>query len=211
MARFNGLFDGFNGKLGNLVSYNLKGKQVIRKIGRTTKAPSTAQLAVRQKLLAINTFLKPILPFINVGFELEAAGTDKNPHNIATAYNVKHALQGEYPNISIDYSRVMVSMGALPSALTPAASVTGTLLTFTWGVAADMDWSIKNDRAMLLIYCPELGKAVYSFSGTRRSTGTDGLELPPAYLGKALHCYIAFKSSNGKKVSDSVWINGAFN
>ncbi|MDR6785397.1 hypothetical protein ABIE26_004107 [Pedobacter africanus] len=206
MARLNGLFEGFNGKLGNLVSYNLKGKQVIRKIGRTTKAPTTAQLAVQQKLTLTNAFLKSILPFINVGFALEVAGTDKNPHNAATAYNIKHALQGEYPNMSLDYSKALVSMGGLQPAIAAAVHLTGSLLTFTWLVDPNMDWGIKNDRAMLLVYCPELAKATYFFSGARRSKGTDVMGLPPEYAGKELHCYIAFKSSDGKRISDSIWV-----
>ncbi|MNL07535.1 hypothetical protein D3C87_1282150 [compost metagenome] len=209
MARLNGLFEGFNGKLGNLVSYNLKGKQVIRKIGRTTKTPTTAQLAARQKIKITSAFLKPILPFINAGFEHEVAGTAQNPHNAATAYNFKHALQGDYPNISLDYSKALVSMGTLEPPLAPAVNLTGSLLTFTWAADADMDYSIKNDRTMTLVYCPELTKATYFFSGARRSTGTDAIELPPEYQNKELHCYIAFKAANGKSVSNSIWVETA--
>ncbi|WP_084237312.1 DUF6266 family protein [Pedobacter africanus] len=76
----------------------------------------------------------------------------------------------------------------------------------TWAVDVDMDWGIKNDRTMLLVYCPELFKAVYVLSGARRSAGRDDLELPASFAGKDLHCYIAFKASNGKNVSDSVWV-----
>ncbi|MNX89663.1 hypothetical protein D3C86_1216840 [compost metagenome] len=57
---------------------------------------------------------------------------------------------------------------------------------------------------MLLVYCPELTKATYFFSGARRSTGTDTIELPPEYQHKELHCYIAFKAANGKSVSNSL-------
>lgn len=206
MARLNGLFEGFNGKLGNLVSYNLRGKQVIRKIGYTTKAPTAAQLAVRQKITVTNKFLRPILPFIDAGFALAVAGTDKNPHNAATAYQIKHALQGQYPDISIDFSKARVSSGALAPALAPVTNLAGNVLTFTWQVDADMDWGIKNDRAMLLVYCPELMRAVYVLSGARRSAGFDELELPPNYVGKELHGYIAFLANNRKSVSDSVWV-----
>lgn len=205
MARLNGLFEGFNGKLGNVVSYNLKGKQVIRKIGRTTKAPTSAQLAVRQKLAVVNAFLKPILPFINTGFEREVTGTDKNPHNAATAYHIKHALKGDYPNISMDYSKALVSMGILEPPLAPAVHLTGTLLAFTWVTDPDMSLGIKNDRTMLLVYCPELIQSVYILSGARRSTGQDEIELPANFIGKELHCYISFRSSDGKRVSKSVY------
>lgn len=150
-------------------------------------------------------FLRPALAFVNAGFELETAGTDQNPHNAAVSYNTKNATQGVYPDIFLDYSKILLSKGLLEPAITPAVSLTGSLLTFTWAVDADMDWGIKNDRAMLLIYCPELCRAVYILSGARRSTGQDEIELPANFAGRELHCYIAFKAGNGKGISDSVY------
>lgn len=206
MATSNGTSGEFKGKLGNLVSYHLKGKTVIRHIGKSNKKPSAAQLATRQKMALIVKFLSPALAFLNVGFELEVQGTDKNPHNAAVSYNAKNAIQGQYPDITLDYSKVLLSKGILEPAIMPAAAFTGTLLELSWQVAADMDWGIKNDRTMLFIYCPEQDKAVYVLSGSRRSTGKDEIELPLSYVGKELQVYIAFKAANGKSVSNSVWV-----
>lgn len=101
-----------------------------------------------------------------------------------------YATQGAYPNISIDYSKVLFSKGLLEPTLAPMVSLAGNLLTFTWAVGANMDWGIKNDRAMLLVYCPELNKVVYVLSGARRSNGGDEIELPTNFVGKELHCFI---------------------
>ncbi|WP_157262405.1 DUF6266 family protein [Pedobacter sp. PACM 27299] len=60
--------------------------------------------------------LKPMADFINVSFKLEAEGTVKNPHNLATSYNKKHALTGQYPDIKVDYSKVILSKGSLEMA-----------------------------------------------------------------------------------------------
>jgi hypothetical protein len=207
MATSNGAFGEFKGKLGNLVSYQLKGKTVVRHIGKSNKAPTIAQLAVRQRMTAVIKFLRPALAFINAGFELDVIGTDKNPHNAAVSYNAKNAMQGSYPNISLDYSKALVSKGGLEPVVNPQAFLTGALLTISWEVNPDMDWGIKNDRTMLLIYCPELDKATYVLSGSRRSSGKDDLELLANYTGKDLHIYIAFKAGNGKRISDSVWVN----
>ena len=206
MASSNGLFGEFSGKIGNLVSYQLKGKNVVRRIGKNNKPATPAQLAVRQRIALTNAFLRASLPVINAGFELEVAGTDKNQHNAATSYNTKNATQGNYPDISLDYSKILASIGTLEPADTPAVTLTGALLSFTWAVDSDMDYSIKNDRSMLLIYCSELDKAVYVLSGARRSTGQDEIELPANFVGKELQCYISFKSSDGKKISNSVWL-----
>jgi len=162
MATSNSSFGEFNGKLGNLVSYQLKGKTVVRHIGKTKKPPTAAQLAVRQRMATVIKFLRPALAFINTGL--------------------------------------------LEPAINPQVSLTGTLLTITWSVTADMDWGIKNDRTMLLVYCPELDKVVYVLSGARRSSGQDEMELPANYAGKELQVYISFKASNGKSISDSCWV-----
>jgi hypothetical protein len=166
MASSNGLFGELTGKIGNLVSYNLKGKNVVRRIGKNNKPATAAQLAVRQRIAVVTKFLRPALAVINVGFELEVAGTDKNQHNAAISYNVKNATQGAYPDIKMDYSKALVSKGTLEPVINPLADLTGTLLTITWSVSADMDWGIKNDRTMLLIYCPELNLATYVLSGS---------------------------------------------
>ena len=207
MGKFErGIFGTFKGRIGNLVSYQLKGKNVIRRIGKTNKPPSLKQLSARQKMKITADFLKPTLAFINVGFELAVAGTDRHPHNEATAYNYKNALQGDYPNISIDYSKVLLSQGTLEPAINPQASLSNNILNITWDVSPEMSWGIKNDRTMLLVYCLELNKAIYVLNGAARITGQDDIELPANYLGRELQIYLAFKASNGKSISDSVWL-----
>jgi hypothetical protein len=204
MAISNGRFGELSGKIGNLVSYNLKGKNVVRRIGKNNKPPTVAQLAVRQKIAAVNKFLRATLGVINAGFELEVAGTYINQHNAATSYHMKNATQGEYPNISVDYSKVLISKGDLEPAINPGVTIAGTTLTLTWELSEGITWSIKNDRVMMLIYCPELNLATYVLSGTRRSSGKDDIALPPNYIDKELHIYIAFKASNGERISNSV-------
>jgi hypothetical protein len=205
MAISKGPFEGFTGKLGHLVSYKLKGQQVTRHIGRITKAPSLAQLAIRQKVAIVNNFLGPIVPLINVGYQFEVAGTTKNQYNAAVSYHTKHATAGVYPNIIMDYSKAMISQGALEPVMAPTVTLNGTVMEFTWQVPAVMD-GIRNDRTLLLVYCPELGRGNYVLSGARRSAGRDEIELSARYIGKELHCYIAFRASNGNSISDSVWV-----
>lgn len=199
----NSIFGQFKGRIGNLVSYQLKGKTITRTIGRSNKAPSLKQLSARQKMKVVGTFLKPLLAFINVGFEHAVAGTDRHPHNEASSYNIKHATTGEYPDIEIDYAKVMLSMGSLTPPANAAASLTGNELKITWDVEPDMSWGIKNDRAMLLIYCNPK-KVIYLLSAARRVEGQDIIEVPDEYLGMPLHIYLAFKAADSKSVSNSV-------
>lgn len=202
-----GAFGHVSGKIGNLVSYTLNGRNIVRKIGRQTKPRTNAQLAVWQKLKLVNHFLNPIIGFINVGFSFAAEETGKHPHNEALSYNNKNAITGEYPNLSIDYSKAMVSMGLLPPAVNPVVNKMENGVEFTWEVDANMDWNLKNDRAMLLLYFPrpDEADAIYFLSGAKRSEGRDFIELPPAKINADMQCYIAFYPDDKQSVSNSVW------
>jgi hypothetical protein len=92
------------------------------------------------------------------------AGTDKNEYNEAVSYNKKNAIQGAYPNISLDYTKVLVSMGDLPVAVNPVINQTAKAdeIEFNWEVTADLPIQrYTNDRAMLMLYFPELKLTFY--------------------------------------------------
>ncbi|HEY0176822.1 MAG TPA: DUF6266 family protein, partial [Pedobacter sp.] len=72
--------DGFKGKLGDTVVYSLNGQDVKRSIGLITKDPSKLQKENRTSMRTVTDFLKPVLNFIRIGFELETKGTLLNAH-----------------------------------------------------------------------------------------------------------------------------------
>lgn len=202
----NGPFSSFNGKIGNLVSYTLNGKNVVRTIGALTKPPTPAQLANQMRMGVVNAFLKPITGFINSGFEFVAAGTTKNPYNEAVSYNKKNAVQGDYPEISIDYSKALVSMGELSPALNPGIAIMPEGIEFTWDLAPAAPSRSKTDRTMLLLFFPDQAEAIYILSGAQRKERRDAVELTAEYLARRIEAYIAFVAADRKSVSDSVWV-----
>ncbi|TKC04277.1 DUF6266 family protein [Pedobacter frigoris] len=202
----NGAFGHLRGKVGNLVSYTLNGKNVVRELGQTAKPPTRPKLANYQKMAVVNAFLKPILPLINLGFAFAVQRTDRNQHNEAVSYNKRFALQGEYPDIEMDYSKALVSKGELPPAQSPAISKLPNGVEFTWQIPADMTYADLYNRAMLLLYFPESKTAIFDLSGARRSELRDFIPLEPAQLTQTIHAYIAFAGDDRLSVSDSVWI-----
>lgn len=200
-----GAFGHVSGKIGNLVSYTLNGKNIVRKIGRQTKPRTDAQLAVWQKLKLVNQFLNPVLGYINVGFSFAAEEKGRHAHNEALSYNNKNAITGEYPNLSIDYSKAMVSIGTLTPALNPLVNRLENGVEFKWDVSDNMDWNLKNDRTMLLLYFPQSADAIYFLSGAKRSEGRDFISLAPVNLNAEMQCYIAFYADDKQSASNSVW------
>lgn len=200
-----GPFGMLHGRVGNLVAYVLKGQNVMRQIGRSEKPLTLARKANCEKMTVVNRFLQPALAFIQVGFRFEAAGTNRNAYNGAVSYNKMNALQGEYPNISMDYSKVLVSKGNLAVAKQAQIERTEEGLVFTWDTS-DIPIEQKNDRAMLLVSFPELGEVGYHPSGSKRSEGKDLLPIDWNCKDARMEAYISFVNPEGTKVSDSVYV-----
>lgn len=200
-----GPFGMLHGRVGNLVAYVLKGKNVMRQIGRSEKPLTPARKANCEKMTVVNRFLRPALPFIQVGFRFEVAGTNRNAYNEAVSYNKMNALQGEYPNISMDYSKVLVSKGNLAVAKQPQIERTEEGLLFTWDTSY-IPIEQKHDRAMLLVSFPELGEVNYHPSGSKRSEGKDLLPIEWNCKDARMEAYISFVNPEGTKVSDSVYV-----
>ena len=84
-----------------------------------------------------------------------------------------------------------------------SADVRGPLRAFTWDTGATVGTK-PDDKAILLFYCPEFNKSVYTLSGPDRSAGTGALSLP-GFGGKDVHTWMSFISADGKEFSDSLY------
>ena len=200
-----GPFGMLHGRVGNLVGYVLNGENVMRQIGRSEKPLTKARKVNCEKMTVVNRFLQPALPFIRLGFRFEAAGTNRNAYNEAVSYNKMNALQGEYPNISMDYSKVLVSKGSLPVAKQPQIERTEQGVLFTWDTS-NIPTEQNYDRAMLLVSYPEMGEMNYLPSGSMRIEGKDLVLVDWDYRNARMEAYISFVNPEGTKVSDSVYV-----
>ncbi|WP_342330371.1 DUF6266 family protein [Pedobacter sp. FW305-3-2-15-E-R2A2] len=203
----NGPLGALNGKLNNLVFYTLNGQHICRTIGDPGK-PSIHQLANRQAMSVTMRLVKSITEFISVSFDLEAQGTVKNAHNLATSYLKKKALKGEYPNISVDYSKVELSHGTLPGATDLKIEKREQGVQVSWNTEGRYD-----DIVMILLCHPLQKSATSRINASRRDAGTCFIALEyEGYLDEPIEAYICFRAADGKEISDSAYIgnlNGA--
>lgn len=200
----NGLFGGFNGRVGNLVGYMLNGKNVIRLIGKTNKPPTLPKLANYQKMTVVNDFLRPLQNILKLGYRNEVIGTNRNTYNEALSFNKKHALKGEYPNISMDYPKAMLSKGNLPPAEKPSISRTDQGILFHWEASPKSSSVHTHDRAMLVLVFPEAKMISSIYIGARREQGEEFMEISSNLLATQVEAYISFISADGQEISDSV-------
>ncbi|MBB2149091.1 DUF6266 family protein [Pedobacter gandavensis] len=193
-----------NGKVGNLVFYMLNGQPVVRLIGRKGK-PSILQLANYQGMAVTTKLLSRMGGFIKLGYGLQARGTVHNAHNLATSYHKKQALKGEYPNISIDYSKVKLSQGLMSETKDLKINKVSGGLEISWDPRDYADLSY-NDSVMVMICCPETGKDREYLNIARRSEGKCFIPLFEEVLNQQIEPYISFISADGAMVSDSVYL-----
>ncbi|MES2454931.1 MAG: DUF6266 family protein [Bacteroidota bacterium] len=204
-----GPFGPMTGKIGNLVYYRANGVNRVRTIGKITVPPTPAQLQIRMQMKVISQFLKLLTELLNVGFKMMAK-VGSSPFNAATAYNIRHALTGLYPDVSIDYSKVMISMGSLELPTEMDVQLTTEGLQFTWDGTSPNYYPRPDDQALLLAYFPGQHKAVYELYGPNRQVGLAKFPLPDDLIAEPMVVYMAFVSPDRKRLSNSVylgWVN----
>lgn len=212
MAKFHSLLDalnggkGLSGTIGDRVYSSWKGISYSRSKPVSIKNPRTpGQLAQREKFNVILKFLKPCKEFVRIGFQTKAK--NMSAFNYATSFIYKNALTGENPDLSIDYSKVMLSMGNLDGPFEPMIAQTSAYeLEFTWKIDPEAYNYFLNDRAMVLVYNTAKQEAIIVTDGNARISMRQMVTIPPAYAGDEVVCYIAFRDYHEKKVSDSLFL-----
>ncbi|SFD15379.1 hypothetical protein SAMN05518672_101770 [Chitinophaga sp. CF118] len=208
MARLkNGLLGGITGAIGNIEGYMLRGQLVYRtRRAKSTKPPSEKQLSCRLKMKITKRFLGAFAEFVKAGFAYISIGKTYSATEAAVGWQIKNAIVGEYPNLTIDYAAVKVTAGPIDTKdIHAAATLEDNKLIFTW--TPDNSFKHASDRVMLLAYSPVLNEAVYILCGERRSTGTDQLILPVDQWGRdvVVETYLSFITENGIRCTDSIY------
>lgn len=201
--------ESYKGKIGRTVRYELKGQMVERTIGVSRKAPSAARLPGMQVTAVITQFLKPVVDFVNIGFELETKNTLLSGYNLATSLNRLNAIKGIYPDQEIDFTRAVFSKGKMPVNNQVKVEVTDSGLRFSWDPALLLPGMKSTDQVMIVAYAPERGAAFCLLDGATRKSGNEILNFP-RYKGElVLHTYVTFIASNRMSISDSLYL-GSF-
>ena len=149
-----GILGGVSGAIGNVIGASWKGIDYIRIKPASVSDPQTdSQLDQRSKFAVTMHFLQPLLEFLRTGFKQFAV--KMSGINAAMSYNIKNALTGTYPNISIDYPNALVSRGNLAAALNQvAASTVAGTVTFTWDDNSGEIGASAYDKTLLVVYNP---------------------------------------------------------
>lgn len=200
-----GFLGGFSGKVGNVVGATWKDVHYIRSLPVNAKDPKTKeQVKQRSKFTVTMEFLKTITPFLRVGFEKEATGRT-TAFNAAMSYNMKNAVNVHDRETVLDYPKVLVARGPVTPAREACAEIIQGELRIRWNPSIEGNASPQN-MAMLVAYNPAKQQSVYDLNGGKRAGANASLEMLPGWEGNTIHVYLAFKTSSGANVSDSIYV-----
>ena len=206
-----GILGGFSGKVGNVIGGNWKGIDYMRIQPASVANPRTeGQVDQRTKFYTVLQFLQPVKNFVKVGFKNYAI--KMTSFNSAMSYNLLNAVDGDYPEIEMDFENVLLSRGALAPALNPSAifSAPGQV-TFNWTNNSDESNANEYDKVMVAVYNPVKKEAVIITNGDQRSEGSQTIAIPDSYMGDPLIGYISFISEDGKQLANSKFAGGVEN
>lgn len=198
-----GILGGFSGKVGNVVGAKWKGIDTMKIKPSTVTNPKTiGQLDQRTRFSTILGFLKPMTEFVRVGFRAYAKRMSQ--FNAAMSYNLLNAISGTYPNYSVNFAAALVSRGPLEGVSNGAVtSTTAGSVVVTWSDNSGVGSALSSDKAMIVLYHPLNQVALTVIDGPDRSVETATVAVPLAYSGDTLQAYLAFKTADGGKVSNS--------
>lgn len=207
MAKFKkGILGPISGKIGPVIGSSWKGIPYLKAVAKNPKVrvPTPAQQAHHQKFAYLTRWLKPLHPYLTVGFKNLAENTTEI--SAAFSHNFKMALMGSGDNLYIDYPSVCISKGKLKGIQQlNIVLVNENTVHLSWQ-SEEGALSKHNDQLMLVLYNNELGIADGFIGGTKRSARTCTFSFEGRLVGKHFHAFVGLIALNGHEISESQYL-----
>ncbi len=160
-----------------------------------------AKAVVKRRFQLATIALRPLLPLIKIGYQaIFRRNRSVRPYNHAMSQIIKGAISGDYPELSIDYSRVLLSKGAYEQVSEPAVLRSGDSLELTYGtVGAKAD-----DIVIWAVLCVEM-EEVLATQGTRIEGGLS-LHIPRHLAPYRHHHYLIVGDRSYNRFAQSKYL-----
>lgn len=204
MATFKkGILGGFQGRIGNVVGSTWKGREVMKIRPAVVSNPNTEnQQKQRARFSLVGRFTQAHRNEIRIGFR--AYGKDMTSSNAAMSYNLSNAVTGEFPDLSIDFSKARISMGNLaPITGVSIVSDSPALVTLNWLDNSHAGNASESDQLIVSFTDQATGEVVYFPACASRSQATASITLPAEWSGRTAEVLLFLISLDGKTASSS--------
>lgn len=191
-----------SGSVGNFVTTTYKGRNVIRSKAFNPKdANSEAQQKHRSIFKLMSDEYTSLGSIIRIGFP--SRPKNQSPYNAFMSANMAVAVDtsGEIP--VVDYSKMVLSKGALPKVNVTSATIGEEGITVSYQPLSAYPEASADDVVYAVLKTVE--GAVYSASKARGNSNTDSLLLPlPNVTAEDVLCiYVIVVSANKQKASQT--------
>ncbi|MBW0161359.1 MAG: hypothetical protein HYI21_09105 [Sediminibacterium sp. Gen4] len=204
-----GILGGFSGKTGPVIGSSWKGKPVMRAkpIYKKNRTFSKQQVEQQEKFKMMMTFLHSIDYLLNLTYKTN--NNTRSGFQEAFSVNLKDAVAGVESPFDIDYAKVRLSKGSIPTiAQCTLSAEASNMIAFSWNGAVPENNGNKSstaDRAIAVLYCPEDKSFLVSHFSTRRSDQELLLDAA-AFTGKEVHGWFFFLSDDESRASDTKYL-----
>lgn len=199
-----GLFGNISGKIGGLVFATRNNQTEVKSLPKKYEGPVTEDaLHTRAKFKLLIGFLKLFTSFINIGYPKQRKQRN-SAFNVAFKENYHCVIDGGYPNLEIDYSKVAFSKGRLDG-------LSGLKIDRINRNLFIMDWNFDStprgcDRIYCILY-NATDKHVFEVGADAMiSEGHLLFYLPERMIGKKIHVYVFLHSSARKMLSNTQYL-----
>lgn len=205
MAKFlNGAIGTFSGKVGSIIGSSWRSIHYMRGLPKKRTKPFTeAQLAQQQRFALMGSFLLPLKGLFEIGLANVDDG-EATLFNQAMGFNLR-AVTGDYPEFTIDYSKVTFSRGALlkPRGVSLTAAVQA--VTVAWRPSVTPFDGNGDDSVYVLLYDRELEVFYTTDEVIQRSVGEAIIPLDDDTVGHDAEVWLFCVSRDGKQISKTVY------
>ena len=171
----------------------------------TQKKESIAQREVRLRFKMATRLVRSLMPFFKLGYQAKCRRKKKlKPHNVAVARVFKEVIKGNYPDLLIDYSALMLSEGSVHNLYNSAILVTTGQIELTHASNLDYRWNYYDDKVIWVLYCPTLEESI-SVEGKREDPSFT-MTVPPRFDGLECHHYLMVCRRDYSEFSKSIYL-----
>lgn len=208
MGTYNkGILGPFRGKVGHVIGYSWRGKDLMRGLPKeSTTAATAAQLEQRAKFSTVIKFLTPIKEVVGTYFGKEQ--NSKSPFNLATGYHLDEALlPGPDDTWLMDYPKVLISRGPLRGADSAMVTAGGASeLNLSWADNSGQGSASATDVLIAVVYCTEMNEFVIVNPAATRGDATAVLRIPGYLTGSLAEVWITFVTEDQKYAAISSYV-----
>ena len=196
-----GILGGFSGKVGSVIGASWNRTMYMRSLPKKTNSQTLAQRTQRAKFALVINLLRPLTAVLRIGWKRYAS--HQSAFNACTAYTLANAITGTFPDIQVDYKKVMISRGSLTQIQAPTLTGSSGKITIAWKDNSGIGNAKETDKLLLALINPTKNEVITRYDETERSEESFAIDLPH-WTGNRIHIYMAFASEDGKDVSDSI-------